>query len=491
MIDFDNSYIKLPESFYQKVDPTKVIKPSLVKFNSILAADLGIKDFDEKELAKIFSGNKLLDGSEPIAQAYAGHQFGNFVPQLGDGRAILLGEVIDTHGNRKDIQLKGAGQTKFSRSGDGRAWLGPVLREYIVSEAMHALGIASTRALAAVLTGDDIYRETALPGAIFTRVASSHIRVGTFEYFFAKKDTESVKILADYVIDRHYPNAKESENKYQALLEAVSIKQAELICDWMSLGFIHGVMNTDNTSIFGETIDYGPCAFMDFYDPATVFSSIDHQARYAYQNQASICQWNLSCFANTLLPLIDSDHEKAIEICSKILSEFKDHFSQKLTTKFLSKIGLTKKNEADADYVHELLGLMDKYKADFTLSFRYLSGLLDKDFDMTEFFHLFDYQDHSKAELEAWIVDWKKRLDDEDKSLAEVIQAMNKVNPAFIPRNHRVEQAIEEAYKNSDFSFFEKLLLVLAKPFEDQAENKEYMFPPEDKFQGYVTFCGT
>lgn len=491
MFDFDNSYSKLPDQFFEKVKPSPVKQPSLIKFNEELAKELKVKKYKEKDLADIFSGNKLLKGSEPIAQAYAGHQFGNFVPQLGDGRAILLGEVKDRHGQRKDIQLKGSGQTAFSRSGDGRAWVGPVIREYIISEAMHALAVPTTRALAAVLTGENIYRESALPGAILTRVASSHIRVGTFEYFFAQKDIDSVKTLSDYVIERHYPESKKHENKYLALLEAVSLKQAELICDWMSIGFIHGVMNTDNTSIAGETIDYGPCAFMEFYDPATVFSSIDHQGRYSYQNQASIAQWNLSCFANTLLTLIDEDQKKAIEKCSKVLSDFKDHFSSKLTEKFLNKIGLSKMNENDSDFVHELLGLMDKYKADFTLSFRYLSGLLQDGFDETKFFYLFDYQDHSRPELESWIEDWKKRLSEEKSDFKTIVEDMNKVNPAFIPRNHKIEEAIEAAYEQNDFSKMEILLEILSKPFSEQVNHLDYMEPVKDKTINYTTFCGT
>jgi serine/tyrosine/threonine adenylyltransferase len=491
MFKFDNSYANLPEAFYEKVEPTKVNKPSLIKLNKVLAKDLNLDDIPEEELVEIFSGNKLADGSSPIAQVYAGHQFGHFVPQLGDGRAILLGELIDKDGKRKDLQLKGAGQTRFSRSGDGRAWLGPVIREYIVSEAMNSFGIPSTRALAATLTGEVIYRDTALPGSVLTRVASSHIRVGTFEYFFARKDFASVKILADYVINRHYPEVNEFENKYAALLKAVSIKQAELIVSWMSIGFVHGVMNTDNMSISGETIDYGPCAFMDFYDPSTVFSSIDHQGRYSYQNQASICQWNLSCFANTLLTLIDDDQKEAISICSSILSDFKDHFAQKLTSKFLSKIGLSKQKEEDADFVHELLGYMDKYKADFTLCFRYLSSMLDDGFDESKFYSLFDYQDHSKPELEAWIFDWKHRLKQEESDFNKIKLLMDKVNPAFIPRNHRVEEAIQKAHYDNDFSFMDKLVTILSKPFDDQPDNEEFMYPPKDKTQFYVTYCGT
>lgn len=490
MFHFNNSYADLPERFHQKVNPTKVNDPSMIQFNTELAAELGLPNLDEASLVQIFSGNQVPEGAEPLAQAYAGHQFGHFVPQLGDGRAILLGEIIDKDGKRRDLQLKGSGRTQFSRSGDGRAWLGPVIREYIVSEAMYALGVPSTRSLAAVLTGEDIYRESKLPGAILTRVASSHIRIGTFEYFAARRDTEGIRTLANYVIDRHYPEIKEATNPYETLLQTVSQKQSDLILEWMSFGFVHGVMNTDNMSVAGETIDYGPCAFMDSYDPDTVFSSIDRYGRYAYQNQAAIVKWNLSCFANTLLPLIHSDQQIAIDMCSKILDSFESEFSEKLLSRFLRKIGIEKQSESDNQLVSDLLNLMYKFKADFTLCFRYLSDILLEDSDSSKFYALFDDVDSCRAELDLWIGKWRLRLQEEG-DIDTVAMKMKKLNPAFIPRNHRIEEAIQQAHQHHDFSYMKKLLEILSNPFKDQDSEMEYMQPPINKNQAYVTFCGT
>lgn len=491
MFEFENSYADLPESFYQKVQPTQVPAPILIKFNKKLAAELLLPELSSELIIEIFSGNKIPVKAEPLAQAYAGHQFGNFVPKLGDGRAILLGEVIDINGSRKDIQLKGSGRTPFSRSGDGKAWLGPVIREYIVSEAMHSLGVPSTRSLAAIRTGEDIYRESVLPGAILTRVASSHIRIGTFEYFSARQDTDALRQLADYVINRHYPEIKNAENPYSALLTAVLEKQSSLVVQWMSFGFIHGVMNTDNVSICGETLDYGPCAFMDSYHSDTVFSSIDRYGRYAYQNQANICQWNLSCFANTLLPLIHEDAEQAISICTEILNSFSAIFSEKFSSAFVRKIGLSNQGNADYQLVQDLLILMQKCRADFTLSFRYLSEITKENSDSSSFLDLFDDKSNSSPELELWINKWRERIKSEEKEVETISKEMNQINPLFIPRNHKIEEAIEHAHLHSDYSYMEKLLELLSKPYDKQDKYLEYSYALENKNQDYVTFCGT
>ncbi|NQY79085.1 MAG: YdiU family protein [Candidatus Caenarcaniphilales bacterium] len=486
---FNNSYINLPENFYEKVSPEKVPEASLIKFNSRLADDLNLdlEDIGEDELAEYFSGNKIFEGSEPIALAYAGHQFGHFVPQLGDGRAILLGEVLSSKFGRRDIQLKGSGQTRFSRAGDGKAALGPVLREYLVSEAMHALGVPTTRSLAAVTTGEDVYRETILPGAIVTRVASSHIRVGTFEYFAAREDVESLELLVDYVINRHYPEIKDLSNKYLALIEAVGEKQAELVSSWMSVGFVHGVMNTDNMSIAGETIDYGPCAFMESYDPATVFSSIDHYGRYAYANQGFIAQWNLSCLANTLLGFIDGDREAAIEQVQELLVKFKESFSAKLRFKLLAKIGILDEKEGDRELLQEFLELLQEDKVDFTLAFRTLASALDKDSEANKFKDLFG---KLASGVDEWLSKWQARLEASDRDFKAIKDSMNSVNPVYIPRNHKVEEALAAA-QSEDFSLFERMNEILSNPFEEQEGAEAYALPYEDKSFQYRTFCGT
>src|SRR5271170_6460712 len=371
---FSNSYAWLPERFFVGLAPTPATKPRLIKFNESLASELGVdtRGLEPEELAAVFAGNVIPPGAEPIAMAYAGHQFGNFVPQLGDGRAILLGEVVDRNGERRDIQLKGAGRTPFSRRGDGRAALGPVLREYLISEAMHALGIPTTRALAAVSTGEPVYRDQELPGAVFARVASSHVRVGTFQYFAARGDVEAVKRLADYVVDRHDPGAAEAERPYLALLQTVVERQARLIARWMNVGFIHGVMNTDNTALSGETIDFGPCAFMDAYDPATVFSAIDEFGRYAYGNQPAIAQWNLARFAETLLPILDRESERAVELASEAVSAFAERFQAHWTAGMAEKLGISSAEDGDLDLVRAWLAAMHENGADFTLTFRQL-----------------------------------------------------------------------------------------------------------------------
>ena len=409
---FDNSYARLPERFYARLDPTPVARPRLIKINAALAGELGL---DPDLLAsppgvEILAGNRIAQGSLPIALAYAGHQFGNFVPQLGDGRAVLLGEVVDRHGNRRDIQLKGSGPTPFSRRGDGRAALGPVLREYIISEAMTALGIPTTRSLAAVTTGEPVMRETVLPGAVLTRVASSHIRVGTFQFFAARGDLEALRLLADHVIARHYPEARDDAQPYRALFDGVIARQAELVAKWMLVGFIHGVMNTDNCSIAGETIDYGPCAFMDAYNPKTVFSSIDHGGRYAYGNQARICHWNLARFGETLLPLLADDNDKALAIANESLGVFQDRYAQALMAGMRRKLGLFSEHEDDAALAQDLLNAMTDAEADFTQTFRALDPETD---DVAR--PLFSNPDA----YDAWAARWRQRLASEPQDVGD------------------------------------------------------------------------
>jgi serine/tyrosine/threonine adenylyltransferase len=486
---FQNTYAALPANFFARVEPTPVSSPRLIKLNRPLARHLGLDPdlLDSPEGAEILSGKRLPDGADPIAMAYAGHQFGHFVPQLGDGRAILLGEVIDKDGVRRDIQLKGSGPTPFSRRGDGRAALGPVLREYIVSEAMFALGIPTTRSLAAAITGESVVRETILPGAVLTRVASSHIRVGTFQYFAARGDTDAVRRLADHVIGRHDPELASAEKPYHALLAAVVARQADLVACWLLVGFIHGVMNTDNTSISGETIDYGPCAFMDHYDPAQVFSSIDEMGRYAYANQPRIALWNLTRLAECLLPLFSDDQEKAIGQAQDILGAFPERFSAAYQAGLRRKIGLFTERDGDEALVQDLLDAMASDKADFTLTFRRLGdAALDavNDARLRELFT-------ETAALDEWSARWRQRLAQEPQSGAQRQAAMAGVNPAFIPRNHRVEAVIAAAVANDDYTLFEKLLAVLAKPYQDQPEFADYANPPEPHERVCQTFCGT
>ncbi len=485
---FDNSYARLPANFYARVEPTPVAEPWLIKLNRLLAEELGLDvESLERDGAAIFSGNKVPAGAEPIAMAYAGHQFGTFVPQLGDGRAILLGEVIDRNGKRRDIQLKGSGQTPYSRRGDGRAALGPVLREYIVSEAMHALGIPTTRALAATVTGQPVYREEILPGAVFTRVAASHIRVGTFQFFAARGDMESVRTLADYVIDRHYPELKDDERPYLALFKAIAARQAGLIARWLHVGFIHGVMNTDNMTVSGETIDFGPCAFMDTYDPRKVFSSIDQFGRYAYANQPAIGQWNLARLAETLVTLFDAAADTAVNLANEVLTEYGPIFQNHWLDGMRRKIGLTTSEDGDLDLVQSLLTLMHKGNADFTLTFRRLADSAEDDRADTQLATLFE----GSGALSPWLQDWRRRLEAETLTPGERAAAMRAVNPAFIPRNHRVEQAIEAATTDADFSLFEALLAVTAKPYEDQPQQAAYAEPPKPGEEVLQTFCGT
>jgi len=486
---FQNTYAALPDGFFARVAPTPVAAPRLIKLNWPLAVHLGLDPdrLASPEGVEILAGKRVPDGADPIAMAYAGHQFGHFVPQLGDGRAILLGEVIDADGIRRDIQLKGSGPTPFSRRGDGRAALGPVLREYIVSEAMAALGIPTTRSLAAVITGESVRRETLLPGAVLTRVASSHIRVGTFQYFAARSDTEGVRRLADHVIARHYPEAANAPRPYHALLEGVIARQAELVARWLLVGFIHGVMNTDNSSISGETIDYGPCAFLDSYDPATVFSSIDEQGRYAYANQPRIALWNLTRLAECLLPLLSDEQDQAIAEAQTALGDFADIFDTAYQAGLRRKLGLFTARDDDRALAQDLLDAMAKNQADFTLTFRRLSDAALDPADDGEIRQLFA----EPAAYDEWAVRWRQRIGDEENAPAARQAAMRAVNPAFLPRNHRVEAVIEAATNRDDYAPFEELLAVLSKPYEDQPALSAYAEPPEPHQRVLQTFCGT
>jgi uncharacterized protein YdiU (UPF0061 family) len=486
---FENTYSRLPERFFASVQPASVPAPRLVRLNRALAEELGLDAnlLSAPQGVAVLAGQSLPREAEPIAMAYAGHQFGHFVPQLGDGRAILLGEVIDRNGIRRDIQLKGAGRTPFSRSGDGRAALGPVLREYIVSEAMAALGIPTTRSLAAVTTGDVVVREEVLPGAILTRIASSHIRVGTFQFFAARGDTEGVRLLADHVITRHYPNAAEHEHRYRALVDLVIERQAALIAQWLLVGFIHGVMNTDNMSIAGETIDYGPCAFLDTYHPATVFSSIDHQGRYAYANQPRIAVWNLARFAETLLPFLAEDQNKAVAHAEEALGRFEPRFEAALQAGMRKKLGLFIERVEDVQLGKDLLTAMAEGQADFTLTFRSLADAAADASGDAEVRRLFG----TPSAYDSWAARWRERLRQEAHH-AELRQAaMRSVNPRFIPRNHRIEGVIEAAIQREDFAPFEELVTVLARPFEDQPGLDRYATPPQPHERVLRTFCGT
>ncbi|WP_316236625.1 protein adenylyltransferase SelO [Bradyrhizobium sp. SZCCHNR1015] len=485
---FQNSYAALPDNFFARVAPTPVAAPRLIKLNRPLAEELGLNptELETPEGAAILAGKTVPEGAEPIAMAYAGHQFGHFVPQLGDGRAVLLGEVVDRNGVRRDIQLKGSGPTPFSRRGDGRAALGPVLREYIVSEAMAALGIPTTRSLAAVVTGEQVYRGTALPGAVLTRVATSHIRVGTFQYFAARQDVDAVRRLADHVIHRHYPDLAGTERPYHALLDAVIARQAKLIADWLLIGFIHGVMNTDNTSVSGETIDYGPCAFMDAYDPKQVFSSIDEFGRYAFANQPRIALWNLTRLAECLLPLFGDDKDQAIKEAEAALDGFAAQFTDAHQAGLRRKLGLFTQGAGDQPLAQALFDAMAAAKADFTLTFRRLSDAAGSG-DLGEVRALFA----DPTGFDEWAQRWRQRLAEEPQTAAERGEAMRKVNPAFIPRNHRIEAVITAAVENDDYAPFEQLHAVLARPYDDQPDRADYADPPQPEEQVLQTFCGT
>ncbi len=477
--NFENTYSKLSNSFKQNIDPVPVKNPQLVLFNEKLGSELNL-DFSKiskKDLSEIFSGNSLPEGSNSIAQAYAGHQFGHFT-MLGDGRAVLIGEHLSKNNKKYDIQFKGSGKTAFSRNGDGRAALGPMLREYIVSEAMNGLKIPTTRSLAVVKTGEDIIRETSLPGAILTRVASSHIRVGTFQYIAARQKKDELEILLNYVIERHYQNLKNSRNKPLELLNIILEKQIDLVVNWMRVGFIHGVMNTDNMSISGETIDYGPCAFMDFYDPKTVFSSIDQMGRYAYCNQPIITKWNLSRFAECLIPLIDKDQNKAIKLATEIINTFEKKYEEKWLNMMRQKLGLFGIEENDKFLILDLLTWMHQKRVDYTNTFCHLMN-----------YEIYNNQDFKDNNFKNWKKRWQVRLLKNNNTPEKYKKLMRSVNPFVIPRNHKVEEVLNEAYNNK-IDPLKKLLQVLNTPYSEKKIIKEYLTPSYSN-EKYQTFCGT
>ena len=492
-IPFNNQYVNLGDNFYVKMNPLTVTNPTLIKFNETLADTLGlsVSDLDSSDAAALFSGNHVPEGAEPLAMAYAGHQFANFVPQLGDGRAILLGEVKGADGVYYGMHLKGSGRTFYSRGGDGRAALGPVLREYLVSEAMAKLNVPTTRALAVVTTGEQVARERLLPGGVITRVASSFVRVGTFEYFAAKNDVQAIQELADQVIERNYPFVSREKNAYVALLQAVVDRQASLIAQWMQLGFIHGVMNTDNMSIAGETIDYGPCAFMDAFDHGKVFSSIDRQGRYAYHNQPSIGLWNLSRFAECLLPLLSDDMDAAVEVAQDVLKTYIASYEKNWLAGMRAKCGLTASDmtvQDDKSLIEALLDMMAANNADFTLTFHSLSQLSAQPSEKDSHCRLL-FNNH--AQFDDWAVKWRDRLRKETLSDEERQANMQAVNPVYIPRNHQIEAAIRAAEDHGDFSVFYELHEVLQNPFVQQAGKDSYQLPPEPDEEVKYTFCGT
>ncbi|MDB4846457.1 YdiU family protein [Candidatus Pelagibacter sp.] len=477
---FDNTYSKLPESFISETSPVKIKSPELIILNDSLSNELGLNfsSIHKEDLSKLFSGNLLPEGSKTISQAYAGHQFGHFT-MLGDGRAVLIGEHLSKNNERFDIQFKGSGITAFSRNGDGKAALGPMLREYIISEAMHSLEIPTTRSLAVVKTNEDVVREDILQGAILTRVATSHLRVGTFQYIAARQKGNELKILFDYTINRHYPNIKKNKNQALELLKITIEKQINLVINWMRVGFIHGVMNTDNMAISGETIDYGPCAFMDIYDPQTVFSSIDQMGRYAYFNQPSITKWNLARFAECLIPLIDNDKDKAIKIVTEIINSFEKNYESKWLNMMRDKLGLFGEDTKDQVLILDLLTWMHHNKADYTNTFCHLMNIKIQNDKI--------YNDENFL---IWKKKWQERLllnnDIPEKSL----RLMRSANPLVIPRNHKVEEALEAA-NNNNLTVVKKLINVLKKPYEDQTKIDNYQLPAPLSDQKYKTFCGT
>lgn len=481
-LSFDNSYSKLPHNFYSKIPPSAFPNPQLVLFNNNLAADIGISNLTEQQVAEYFSGNKVFDGSEPIALIYAGHQYGHFVPQLGDGRAVLLGEIIDKNNQRFDLQLKGSGQTPYSRRGDGKAALGPMIREYIVSNTMFNFGIKTCVSLAVVKTGETIYREAPIDGAVITRVARSHIRVGTFEYFAAKNDSESLKILFDYTINRHFSDLKNNSNIYQDFILEAAKLQAELIADWMRIGFIHGVMNTDNMLVCGDAIDFGPCAFLDEYDSDKTFSSIDRHGRYSFSNQPNIALWNIFNLYGSLTLLMPEHNEE--EMVEEIKNFFIKHYAESYWQKMFAKIGIKNHQPEDKEMLQSLLNIMQKDSLDFTNTFRYLSLVLVNEAD-----HLNQFVKKSGNLLE-WIKNWKKRLETQNKDFKVISNEMKMQNPAVIPRNHLIERAIVKAYEQQDFSYAKLLIEVLEKPFDD-VKDLEFISPPKPDEVVTKTFCGT
>lgn len=484
---FDNTFAREMEGFWVQARPARASEPRMVAFNGVLAEELGLEApwLESERGARLFAGAELPPGAEPLAQVYAGHQFGGFAGRLGDGRALLLGEVIDRAGARRDIQLKGSGPTTFSRGGDGLAGLGPVLREFLISEGMHALGVPTTRALAAVTTGETVYREGPLPGAVLTRVAASHVRVGTFEYFASQRDHERVQKLADYVLARHAPELVGHPGQYLGLLEAVCERQAYLIARWMQVGFIHGVMNTDNVTISGETIDYGPCAFMDRYAPDTVFSSIDHNARYAYGRQPQVMLWNLSRFAETLLPLIDSDQERAIATATATLETFVPRYEAHWLRGMRAKLGMQTEQDGDEHFVGDFLIALHHGEVDFTLAFRSLAKAVLGDRKVLR--SMFGCTER----IDAWLERWAARLELDGVEAPARAKAMQRANPAFIPRNHKVEEALDAAVERSDLGPFRELLEVIRHPFDEQPGREAYALPAPLDAAPYQTFCGT
>ena len=478
--NFDNTYSKLPEAFISNTSPTPVKTPELIILNDSLVKKLGLNflSMNKKELSELFSGNSLPKGSKTISQAYAGHQFGHFT-MLGDGRAVLMGEHISRNNERFDIQFKGSGKTPFSRNGDGRAFLGAMLREYIISEAMHFLNIPTTRSLSVVQTGENVMRENILPGAILTRVASSHLRVGTFQYIAARQNVDELKTLVDYTLDRHYPNIKKSKNQAIDLLKVLMEKQIDLVINWMRVGFIHGVMNTDNMTISGETIDYGPCAFMDTYDPQTVFSSIDQFGRYAYFNQPSITKWNLARFAECLVPLVNEDKDKAIEIVTEEINTFEKIYEIKWLNMMRDKLGLFGEDPKDQVLILDLLTWMHQNKTDYTNTFCYLMNEKiqnNKVFDNENFI--------------VWKKRWEERLKLNDNTPEKYLELMKSVNPLVIPRNHKVEEALEAA-NNGNITPMKNLIKILEKPYTNHNNISQYQFYNSSKGEKYQTFCGT
>ena len=485
MIQFTNSYDQLPSAFFSNVAPAQFPEGSLILLNHELAGDLGLElsGLSPDELGQLFTGQQIPKSSNPIATAYAGHQFGNFVPQLGDGRALLLGEIISPEDQRFDIQLKGSGDTPYSRNGDGRSSLGPVIREYLVSEAMHHLGAPTTRALAACLSGERVFREKPLPGGVFTRVASSHIRIGTFEYFAHMGNLESLKTLLDYSIDRHYPSLKNAENKALAFLEEVAMAQAKMVASWASFGFIHGVMNTDNMSISGETLDFGPCAFMDNFAQSRVFSSIDRQGRYAYANQIPVAKWNLYRLASCLIPLVDDNEQIATSKIQESLTSYLHVYEDQWLEKMAKKLGLFEVKGGDDELVKGFLIYLEEQDLDFTLSFRELGSAAATPIENSELLP-------QSASLLKFVEKWQERLKNQKQSQAESIALMDSVNPIFIPRNHKVEEAIVAAIAG-DFAPFETFNKVLKTPFTSQPEFDQYQRPPKPEERIQATFCGT
>ena len=485
-IHFDNTYARLPERFYSSVKPEPSSKPETIAVDEALARQLGFEPawLTSEEGAQFVVGNSLLEGSEPIALVYAGHQFGNWVPRLGDGRAVLIGEVLDESDERFDLQLKGSGRTPYSRRGDGRAPLGPILREFLVAKAMAAMGIATTRVLAAASTGDTVLREQSLPGAVLVRVARSHLRIGTFEYFASKADSEAIELLVDYAIDRHYPQLQ--PGSAIALFEAVADRTARLVAKWQLFGFIHGVMNTDNMLICGETIDYGPCAFMNQYDPETVYSSIDRHGRYAYGNQPAIAQWNLSRFARSLLPAHDGEEqqEQFLDRAQEVIDEFPEHFRDAYIGGMTEKLGFSSFQDEDWELITDLLELMYETNSDYTLAFRGLTELADLEGKSTELFALDDAFD-------PWLKRWRERLDVESIDPEKRHAKMAATNPVFIPRNHLVEEALQSAVEHQNYEPFHELEKILEDPFTYRSSHERFARPPKPEERIAATFCGT